>query len=179
GAGLATLTGLNAGSDGEYKELCNFGPGSVLVTHADTGSSAANRFQLTGGASHVITSGTSGLNCMTFRYEGPNSFWLEVSGAPVEQSDGTVALSCNGTGSASCGVNTCSDRSGELVTGTGSTSCTVTFTHAYQYQPSCTVSSQSALTTNASYSISTSVLTIADVSALTGVHFNYHCDPSF
>lgn len=65
------------------------------------------------------------------------------------------------------------DTAGEITEGSGATGCTITFASAYTTTPFCTVTEQSGLA--ASYTISTSTITITNIGALSNTKINYVC----
>ena len=52
--GGVVLTGIDAGYDGDFLFMVNYGPGTITFTHMDCGSSAANQFYLSGETAQAI-----------------------------------------------------------------------------------------------------------------------------
>jgi hypothetical protein len=65
------------------------------------------------------------------------------------------------------------DNAGEITEGSIATGCTITFAAAKTNAPFCTVTEQSGLA--ASYTISTSAITITNIGALSSTKLDYHC----
>lgn len=67
-----TLTGLAGGVAGRQLVLCNSGTslGTLVLNTEDGGSTAANRFQMSGGANLLIG------DCVTLLYDGTGSRWV-------------------------------------------------------------------------------------------------------
>jgi len=75
-ASAATVTGINAGADGDILYVVNFGSAAVTFAHNATGSSsAANCFYL-GGAANQVLSGSYGR--ITLRYDHAFSRWIQI-----------------------------------------------------------------------------------------------------
>ncbi len=66
-----------------------------------------------------------------------------------------------------------SDMAGEITEGSVATGCTITFAKAFASAPFCTVTEQAGLA--ASYTISTSAITITNIGALSSTKLNYQC----
>ena len=71
-ASTATLTGITAGVSGQLLLILSKGAGSVVLNHADSGSSAANRFACSTGAAITLAAG-SGAALLV--YDGTASLW--------------------------------------------------------------------------------------------------------
>jgi hypothetical protein len=72
----ATLTGIDAGYDGDYLFMVNYGPGSITFTHTDSRSSAANQLYLSGGTPQTIPV----YGHISFRYNryNPPNGWFQI-----------------------------------------------------------------------------------------------------
>jgi hypothetical protein len=70
------LTGIDAGYDGDYLFMANYGPGSITFTHQDSKSAAANQFYLSGGTSQTIPVDGH----ISFRYNRDNlpNGWFQI-----------------------------------------------------------------------------------------------------
>ena len=78
----------------------------------------------------------------------------------------------------SCGTNPSitvgsTDNAGEITEGSVATGCTITFASAKTNAPFCTVTEQSGLA--ASYTISTTAITITNIGALSSTKLDYSC----
>jgi hypothetical protein len=65
------------------------------------------------------------------------------------------------------------DTAGEVTEGSAATGCVVTFASAYTNAPFCTVTEQSGGV--ASYTLSTTAITVTNIGALSSTNIDYHC----
>lgn len=87
---------------------------------------------------------------------------------PDQTGGAAPALSTCGTGPAiQAGSN---DQAGRLVTGSGATTCTITFARTYGSAPACVVSAEVA--TQPTYTVSATAITFATSIASTAYHYN-------
>ena len=94
---------------------------------------------------------------------GPNG---KLVGKVISQGNTPVLSSC-GTGPTIVG----SDTAGQITTGSGATTCTITFSSAWNAAPSCILHAEVA--TQPTYTVSTTAITGATTIAST--QYNYVC----
>ena len=115
------------------------------------------------------------------KYRGQNNGNVGI-GTTGPTTKFTVAGHMNFTGTiptlTSCGTSPAiatnsTDGAGEITEGSTSTGCTITFATAYTNAPFCTITEQSGL--SASYTLSTTAITITNIGALSSTKIDYEC----
>lgn len=173
----STLTGISVGamSDGDLFLLRNdAASGAITITNADTNSLAANRITTQNGLSLVIPP--------------RGAMWLEYDGtaglvASPGLSIGDTAIGATGhlrsTGTAptltSCGTSPTiagGDLAGVVTTGSGATTCTITFSRTFTSAPSCYFLPTGTATMPV-YTVSATAITVTtDIASTT---YSYGC----
>lgn len=92
-SGAFSITGIAGGAMGRVLVLHNIGANNITLTHADAGSTAANRFLLPGSANLVITPD----KCVTVQYDSTTGRWRAIS--PFDPYGSTVNTVCQGNDS--------------------------------------------------------------------------------
>lgn len=173
----AQVLGMDAGVDGEKKELCNFGSGPVVVEN-EAGATATEWFALYG-RQPVTLPGAPGqaqpASCMVVRYDGTYHLWVEIAGPSLYGvSSGTPTVNA---GTLAAG----STDSGGTVTGVGGTAMSISFSRAWPNGSSCTASvavvpgtPQLLLTPSTTNSVSVYCYSVAGT-PVNCEDFSYHC----
>jgi len=174
----STVSGMSAAqvSDGDLFLVRNDGTAAnVTLTSADTASLASNRFVTPSNAAIIIPPHGS----LWTEYDATATSWIigPVNNVGDQVTSGVGHLKASGTAPAltSCGTSPTisgSDVAGIITTGSGATTCTVTFAATYTTVPSCFFLPIGTATMPV-YSVSATAITVATSIASTG--YSYGC----
>jgi len=159
-ASATTYSGFTGGTEGRMLIVEVTGAGVVTLTNLDAGSTSANQLLVNGGSGATLVGGTTNSTAFLL-YDATASHWrmiaqnsttiagaitigntltangisttggLTASGASHIKSTGNaVSFSTCGT-SPACNSTTCNDISGTFTTGSAATTCTITFGATY------------------------------------------------
>lgn len=167
-SGGATLTGMQSSTvgDGDLFVIRNDSTvGNLLITNEDTLSQAANRQLTPGAVTLLIQPRSSALS----EWDATANRWMTSLAAPgnptfvgnVSANGGaTPVLSTCGTSPTITATST--SFAGTYTTGSGATTCTITFATPFGVAPTCTITNATgAATLIPTYSTSTTAITVS------------------
>lgn len=171
--GFITVLGNDASDPGGYKSV---------QFHTGTGTNSGYSLYDDGGIGFVdkytVVTQSREFNSQTYIFSSPLSGSTMQIGPDVKfeshiSNNGQTSPVLSSCGTSSAITSNSSDIAGEFTEGTLATGCVVTFNVAYADAPFCTVTEQSGLA--ASYTVSTSAITVTNIGALSSTKLNYMC----